>query len=84
MEGPSNHQQLLQGKASFAKLSSAHSNTISGFTTPTLVQSQTDSSLGPSFISGGKKYVSLKNLAPAIEEINKKKKAKVTKEKKKK
>lgn len=83
-EGPTNHQQLLQAKADFARLSQTQStSTISGLGAPSLFESQQDSSLGPAFMSGGKKFVSLKNLAPAIEELKKNNKSKGTKNKKK-
>lgn len=61
-------------------LSQAHGNLVSGFVAQDVVQSQKDATIGPAFVSGGKKYVSLKNLGPTMEELNKKKK-KVTKAK---
>lgn len=70
VEGPSNHQQLLQGEASFAKLSKAHGATVSGLTAPSVVESQTDKKMGPSYVCGGKKWISLSNLTPSVEQLN--------------
>ena len=84
VEGPSNHQQLLMGKAAFARLSQAHGTTVSGFVAKDVAQSQRDAEVGPAFISGGKKYVSLKNLGAAVAQVNKNKNKRPSKAKNKK
>ena len=76
VEGPSNHQQLLQGKASFARFYQAHGSTVSGFVAEDVIESQRDDAIGTAFLSGGMKYVSLKNLGPTMEQLNNNKKNK--------